>query len=583
VTTPELVTPAMVARGRVLSEPRVDPTGAQVAYVVRDAGGTFLAAVPVTGGPEVILTTEPQPAFRGGVFDWLPDGTGLVYATRTGDLALVSMYGGAARVVLLDAKASGVAVAPDGERIAFAADMADIAVFDVRHGDVEFKESRADFCIDPAWSPDGILAWHEWYRPDMPWDESAIVIEGELVAGGPDEVATQQPRWSSDGRLAYLSDFAGFMRLHVHGDPAFGTPFVDEPFEHGDPTWGPGQRSFAWSPDGSAIAFARNEEGFGRLVTVDLATREITEELSLGICSALSWQGGTLACLRTATRTPTAVTVFDPRSRAVARGPVGGFLGSYLPDPEVVHWTGDDGGEVHGRLYAPDPEAPLLVWVHGGPTDQRRVTFDGRLAFFRSRGWAVLVPDFRGSTGWGREYQQALRGRWGELDVVDVAAGIEHACKEGWGDPRRVVAMGASAGGFTVLRLLQTRPGLVAAGIALYPVVDLLDLAANTWRYEAHYTDTLVGPRPEAETLYRERSPITAAERITDPLLLLHGTDDVVVPAAQSAALADRIRAAGGVVEHHDYEGEGHGWSRPATTEDELARVAAFLDRHVLG
>lgn len=577
----------MAAGGRALSEPRLDPAGERVAFVARDTGGTRLVAVPVAGGPEVTLTTEPPPAFRGGVFDWLPDGRGLVYATGGGDLAFVSAAGGPADVLLADTQASAVAVAPDGNRVAFAVDLADIAVLDRRTGRVERRNRRADFCIDPAWSPDGTrLAWHEWDVPHMPWDESRIVVEGETVAGGAG-VAVQQPRWTPDGRLSYLADETGFLVLHICGRPPAdgmdGRPLVDEPFEHGDPTWGPGQRSFAWSPDGSAVAFARNEGGFGRLLTVDVRTGVATERAK-GVCTALSWRSDTLTCLRSGARTPTVVTVIGhDGSRPLARGPVGGFEAVELPEPEVVHWRGDDDGDVHGRLYAPSADAPLLVWVHGGPTDQRRVAFDGRLAWFLDRGWAVLLPDFRGSTGWGRAYQQALRGRWGDLDVADVVAGIDHACRESWGDARRVVAMGASGGGFTVLRLMQTRPGLVAAGIALYPVVDLLDLAAATWRYEVHYTDTLVGPLPAAEDVYRARSPLTAAERITDPLLLFHGSDDRVVPPAQSEALADRIRAAGGVVEHHEYEGEGHGWARPATTEDELARVSSFLDRYVLG
>ena len=143
--------------------------------------------------------------------------------------------------------------------------------------------------------------------------------------------------------------------------------------------------------------------------------------------------------------------------------------------------------------------------------------------------------------------------------------------------------MGGSAGGLTVLRVLADHPGLCAAGVALYPVCDLLDLAATTHRYEAHYTHHLIGPLPGSEDEHRSRSPLFQADRIRDPLLLLHGTDDMVVPAAQSAALAEAVRAAGGTVELHEYEGEGHGWSRPATTEDELERVSAFLARNVVG
>jgi dipeptidyl aminopeptidase/acylaminoacyl peptidase len=141
--------------------------------------------------------------------------------------------------------------------------------------------------------------------------------------------------------------------------------------------------------------------------------------------------------------------------------------------------------------------------------------------------------------------------------------------------------MGASAGGLTALLLMARRPELCAAGIALFPVTDLVGLRAATHRFEAHYSDTIVGPFPAAQDRYRERSPLTVAGSIRAPLLLLHGSDDAVVPAEQSALLAARIREAGGTVEHHVYDGEGHGWRQPSTVEDELVRTTAFLERHV--
>jgi dipeptidyl aminopeptidase/acylaminoacyl peptidase len=274
----------------------------------------------------------------------------------------------------------------------------------------------------------------------------------------------------------------------------------------------------------------------------------------------------------------------------LARGPVGGYEAPHLVEPDAGTWAGDDGEGVNRRLYRPAVEPatgpgkapPLLVWIHGGPTDQWGVTFIPRVAYFLERGWAVLLPDHRGSTGWGRAYTQAMAGRWGELDVADVAAGMRAAAARGWCDPRRMVPIGGSAGGFTVLNLLAHHGDLCAAGVDLFGVTDLLDLDETTHRFEAHYLHSVVGPLPDAAATYRQRSPVTVADKITSPLLILQGDADPVVPIAQSQAIAERLQRLGRTVELHLYEGEGHGWGRPDTVIDELTRTESFLDRHVL-
>jgi dipeptidyl aminopeptidase/acylaminoacyl peptidase len=239
-------------------------------------------------------------------------------------------------------------------------------------------------------------------------------------------------------------------------------------------------------------------------------------------------------------------------------------------------------------LYRPATSAtgtnppPLILWVHGGPTGQTQVVWNNRLPFFLDRGWAVLFPDHRGSTGHGRAYVQALRGGWGDLDVRDCAAGLRAAANRGWADPRRMVVMGGSAGGFTVLNLLAHHPDLCAAGIDLFGVTDLFDLDETTHRFEKHYLHSIVGPLPETADRYRSRSPVNVAEQITSPLLILQGDSDPVVPPAQRRAIAARLQALGRTVELHEYEGESHGWLRPETVVDELERVESFLRRHVL-
>jgi dipeptidyl aminopeptidase/acylaminoacyl peptidase len=194
------------------------------------------------------------------------------------------------------------------------------------------------------------------------------------------------------------------------------------------------------------------------------------------------------------------------------------------------------------------------------------------------------VPDHRGSTGHGRAYQQALRGRWGELDVSDTVDAIVHAHTRGWGSPARTAIVGSSAGGFTALGVIAANPALIAAGIVAYPVTDLADLAERSHRFEQHYTDSLVGPLPESGRLYRDRSPVNFADRLAAiPLLVMHGDSDLVVPVDQSTEFVEHCRSAGGDVELVVYEGEGHGFRKPENQLDEYRRMQAFLATHVRG
>src|SRR5205823_2021870 len=188
----------------------------------------------------------------------------------------------------------------------------------------------------------------------------------------------------------------------------------------------------------------------------------------------LDWGAAGVAAIRSGAKTPPQVVVTDPGGngagdtpgppgdrRVLAVGAPGGLVAAGPVEPEPVSWLGDDGGAVHGLLYRPEPAAvgpggrppPLLVYVHGGPTGTSAATWWPRHQFWVARGWAVLAPNYRGSTGYGRAYTQALARRWGEIDVADVAAGIRHAGAAGWGDPARVAVDGGSAGGFTLLLL----------------------------------------------------------------------------------------------------------------------------------
>jgi dipeptidyl aminopeptidase/acylaminoacyl peptidase len=592
------ITPAMVARSHGLADPRWSPDDRRLGWVDSHDGRTDLVIVPADGLVPPVVVTADAPV--GGGWCWAgPDE--VVIAARDGRLLALRVDGGAVRVLSRDGKAAAPAVSARGE-VAFSLehdDACDVAVVPLDGSTWPVRVSHADFAWDAAWSPDGsTLAWHEWDLPDMPWDASRIIVtrregngeaEGRVKIGG-DAVAVGQPRFSPDGtQLAFISDVDGWPVLRVaDADGANARPVLEERREHAEPTWGPGQRSFAWSPDGGELAWCRNEDGFGRLV-IGAPGRRSARELSRGWHRGLDWGAGGIVCVRSGAVTPPQVVSLAANGsgrRAFARGAVGGFEASGLIEPRAVTWKSGS-ATVHGLLWRPADAAaraarPLIVLVHGGPTSEALADWSSRVQALVQRGWTVLQPQYRGSTGYGRAYTQALAARWGERDVADVAAGIRQAEKESWADTSRVAVMGGSAGGLTVLLLAAQYPDLVSAVVALYPVCDLVDLAATTHRLESGYTLRLVGPLPAAVDTYRDRSPLSRASEIRAPVLLLHGSNDNTVPVAQSEEVAAALRANGATVERHVYEGEGHGWSHAATIADEADRIDAFLSRWVL-
>lgn len=601
---------------RDLAEPRLSPDGSSVSFVSRSGGAAAIVVVPADGGPERQVTSLPPPVVprgtSGGCHEWLPDGTGIVYSAADGNLWCQPFPGGGPRRLTRVADGSAAStpsVSPDGTSVAYVVDAAEVHLVDLGSGrTVRVDDGADDFVGDPfvALVADGAteIRWQAWNVPDMPWDgafvrivevrtgrtESRIErriesrIEGHAVRRSPG--AIQQPRRTPDGRVTEVRDDTGWLNVWIDG-----APVVAEPFEHAGPTWGPGQRSYAWSPDGRRVAFTRNERGFGRLCVAELGSGTV-RELGRGVHGQLDWRGDRLVALRSGARTPTEIAVYTvaaappdaaepvtPTRRRVAVGPLLVWDHVDLPEPDLVE-VAHDGQTVHARRYAAG-HGRMLCWVHGGPTDQWQVEFLPRVAYWWSRGWDVLAVDPRGSTGHGRAYQQALRGGWGRMDVDDTAALVRHAHACGWARPSTTVAIGGSSGGLTVLGLLADHADLVAGGITLYPVADLLDLADRSHRFEAHYTLTLVGPLADVAR-YRSRSPRWYADRIGGPLLVMHGDADPVVPVEQSIELAAAVRAAGGSVDLHVFEGEGHGFRSPEHQRAEYDLIAAFLDR-VLG
>ena len=585
--------------GPDLSEPCLAPDGTMLVYVRSTSGGSALMLSLLDGSPARQLSSYPPPragrGLGGGCWSWLPDTSAVVYAAIDGNLWLQPVPGGGVRR-LTDVgetrAAQAPAASPSGHAVVHVVDQCEVWLQPL--GDDpprRLDDGSSDFSFDPVFINDDAVAWQAWNVPDMAWDSSRTERIDLTTGTRPAIVGSgsiQQPRSTPAGGLLCVRDDTGWSNIWLDD-----RPLVDEPFEHAGPTWGMGQRSFASSSDGARVAFTRNEAGFGRLCVVDVASGEVSD-VGRGVHGQLSWQGSRLAALRTGARTPPQVVVYDTGSWERTIVDVGSFSGwenEGLVEPEAIEVRARDGTMIHARLYRADdaPAAPrgrLICWLHGGPTDQWQVTFMPRLAYWRSRGFNILVPDHRGSTGHGRAYQQAMNNRWGDIDVTDTIDVIRHVHRRGLADPAGTVVIGGSAGGFTVLGVLAAEPALACCAVVAYAVTDLFDIAVRGDRFERHLTHHLVGPIPASRPVdgpYVSRSPISFAARISTPLLMFHGEADVVVPVEQSQMTAERIRARGGVVELVVYPGEGHGFRNPVNQLDEYRRTEAFIAGHIAG
>ncbi len=447
------------------------------------------------------------------------------------------------------------------------------------------------FLAQPAVSPDGRrLAWIAWDHPSMPWDGTELrvgdlvdgrVSEWRTVLGGPHE-SVLQPEWLDDGTLAVISDRTGWWNLYrLPLDTGTPEPLQAEERETGGPLWVLGQRWYL--PTGDGRILATSTLGTDEQVLLDPATGE--RRTLRGDRSRTEWwavSDGRALLIDDAASEPGGLRELDLATgeyrtlRAAFEGmPLDLFPGAELRDVDGVHAV------VHRpsnpRFRAPEGGLPPFVaFVHGGPTAQAGVGLDPAVAYYTSRGIGVVDIDYGGSTGYGRAYRERLRGQWGVVDVADVVTVMTGLAEAGVADAARLAIEGGSAGGWTVLSAL-TSTDVFACGVSRYGVADAVALATDTHDFEAHYMDGLIGAYPEAADRYAARAPINHVETLTTPVLLLQGSDDRVVPPAQSQAFRDALAARGIRHAYIEFPGEGHGFrGREAIIRAKEASLAFY-------
>ena len=452
-----------------------------------------------------------------------------------------------------------------------------------------------DFFAAPRLSPDGSrLIWLAWDHPNMPWngttlylaalDPAGRVVEPQAIAGGAAE-SIFQPEWSPDGTTIYfVSDRSKWWNLYGFNLASRSVePLHPMAAEFGLPQWNFGMSTYA-CVGGDRIVCACYSAGLGRLATLDLASKTLAPiETPFTEFSSVRADGARIAFRAAAPRHPASIVALDAigqphrilkkstdiLERAEPR------IADWLTQVQPVEFPTTGGNTAFGLFYPPrnprfaapaGEKPPLLVKCHGGPTSAASSALNLTTQFWTSRGIAVLDVNYGGSTGFGRAYRERLNGSWGVVDVDDCVNGAKFLAARDLVDARRVVISGGSAGGYTTLAALVFRD-FFAGGASHYGVSDVAALARDTHKFESRYLDWLIGPYPQEEALYRERSPLFHAEALSKPVIFFQGDEDKVVPPSQSEAMVEALRRNGNAVGYFLFAGEQHGFRKAANIQ----------------
>lgn len=455
-----------------------------------------------------------------------------------------------------------------------------VAINTTGNGEVKTLHSGFDFYSFPRISPNGHrLCFTCWNHPNMPWQGTELWLadfgfDGEAsavhyVAGGENE-SIYQPSWSPSGVLHFVSDRSGYWNIYSLRDGILNalSPIARE---FGYPQWIFGTNSYCFGEEEKVYAsFFENGQQILCEICFDNGHFQTYEMDITSFDGYLYYQNESLYFLGSGAKKSGGLYCYN-----ISDGEVLALSASsiQLADEDIsealsFHFESKDEREVHGFYYPPKQagveglageKPPLIVMSHGGPTGSTSSGFSLAIQFWTHRGFAVVDVNYSGSTGFGKEYQQRLEEEWGVIDVEDCVYAARFLVEKGLADGERLLIRGGSAGGFTTLNALVHFDDF-AAGMSRYGVADLESLAADTHKFEKHYTDSLVGPLPEAQELYKERSPIHHLDKLSCPILILQGSEDFIVPPSQAEQMVAVLKQKQLPYSYILFEGEGHGF-----------------------
>ena len=591
---------------RTVGDSSWSPDDKQIAFVTNISGRNNIWLVPSQSGWPVQLTVSNQ---RQNNIAWSPKGRWIAYnsdydGNEQWDLFLVSASNG--QVVNLtntpEVSEEGAAWSPDGEKLAYSVkpkqspnyeiDTIEILTKKVMH--LTSKTPAQLNNSSPIWSKDG--KWIVFTQQNSAGKDANIFIvstDGGKAAnltphqGEHNFIATDI---SPDGKTVLITSNAANGYENAGLLDVTTKKIIWLTSDKWETTSG------RFSPDGKRLTWTANVDGNQDVYLYELAAHKAQAmPLAKGINSLagaetpFSHDGSRLLYAHDGPNAPNDLWDFDfatQKSHQITYSLVGSIRGEDMVEPFLIHYPSKDGKwQISAFVYVPynaeqNGKNAAVVYIHGGPTAQTINSFSRNIQYLVNQGYFVIAPNYRGSTGYGKEFEDANRLDMGGGDLEDVISAAEWIKKTGFIDPKKVAVMGGSYGGYLTMMAVTKAPDLWAAGVAIVPFVNWFTEIENEDPLLREYDMATMGDPMKDKARLQERSPINFVDQIKAPLLLLAGGNDPRCPRTEAEQVASAIKKRKGVVELKVYENEGHGFAKVENQIDAYTRVAEFLKKN---
>jgi dipeptidyl aminopeptidase/acylaminoacyl peptidase len=582
------------------------PDDKQIAFVTTISGRYNIWLVPFQSGWPTQLTVSNQRQIN---IAWAPKGRWIAYnsdydGNEQWDLFLVSTTNG--QVVNLtntpEISEEGAAWSPDGEKLAYSVkpkqspnyelDVMEVLTKKVIHLTSNTPAELSN--VDPIWSKDGKWIVFTQQRADGK-DGNILIVNS--VGGRATNLTPHQGEHgflatdiSPDGKTALITSNAGNGYQNA-GLLDIATKKIN--WLTSD-KWEVNSGNF--SPDGKRLTWTANVDGNQGIFVYDLAAKQahalpVPKGINslAGAEAAFSHDGARLLYLHEGANAPNDLWSFDfttEKPLQITRSLVGGVRSEDMVEPYLVHYASKDGKwQIPASVYVPynaekNGQNAAIVYIYGAPTAQTLSSFNRGIQYLVNQGYFVIAPIFRGSTGFGKEFEDANRFDMGGGDLEDVISAAEWIKKTGFIDPKKVAVIGGSYGGYLTMMAVTKAPELWAAGVAIAPFVNWFTELENEDPLLRQYNIAIMGDPVKDKARLQERSPINFVDKIKAPLLLLAGGNDPRCPKTEAEQVASAIKKRKGIADLKVYENEGHGFAKVENQIDAYTRVAEFLKKY---